>query len=166
MDQVLKRRAMPCLTVLDCNYCILDADDRLQTYCENAGHLNRLPESLEQMLRSRLREANEAYFVWKTEVLVRAGRLNGLAGECIVVALEPARTRAPLEAAARRFSLSHRETEVLECILCGLNAANIAAQLHIAKRTVGEYFKHLMVKIGAHNRAELISRVLDWQRED
>jgi DNA-binding NarL/FixJ family response regulator len=170
MEQVLRRRATPCLAVLDFDYRILDADARLPALCVLASAAtpvapDRLPDTLERMLRMRLDATNEAYLVWNTDVLVRASRLSGMQGGCIVVSMEAVRTRAPLDEAARRFSLSQREKEVLECILCGLKAANIAERLHISKRTVGEYFKHLAAKTGARNRSELVARVLDWRGE-
>lgn len=166
MDRFLRRRATPCLAVLDCDYRILDADGRLAGFWDCAAceeQTNRLPAPLEQMLRAHLSESNEAYLVWNSSVLVRASRLNGLAGQCIVVSMEAIRTRAPLDEAAQRFLLSQRETQVLECVLCGLNAGQIAARLQISKRTVGEYFKHLTAKIGGHNRSELVARVFDWR---
>lgn len=146
---------MPCLILLDGHYRVIDA--------ERADHL---PTGLERALREHLESSQDAHFVWQSSAVVRASRFNGRRGvRCIVVTIEPIRTRAPIDEAAQRFFLSRRETEVLECILRGCSGVDIAARLHISKSTVGEYFKHLAAKIGAHNRAELVARVFDWRAD-
>lgn len=114
---------MPCLILLDGDYRVIDAE-----------RVDRLPTGLECALREHLDGRQDVHFVWQSSAVVRASRLRRGA-RCIVVTVEPIRMRAPLDEAAQRFLLSRRETEVLECILRGCSAVDIAARLHISKST-------------------------------
>ncbi len=51
---------------------------------------------------------------------------------------------------------------MLELILHGLEAREIAARLNIAESTVGEYYKHLYLKTGVRSRAALVARIFDY----
>jgi DNA-binding CsgD family transcriptional regulator len=52
-------------------------------------------------------------------------------------------------------SLSPREREVLELVLKGLSAKEIAAKLGITLETVNGYIKSLHTRLGVHTRGEL-----------
>lgn len=54
--------------------------------------------------------------------------------------------------------LSRREREVLVSVLSGLTNKEIAAELHISERTVKFHVSHLLQKLGAHRRADLIAK--------
>lgn len=49
-----------------------------------------------------------------------------------------------------------RELEVLSCLLQGHTAEEIAANLHISRRTVEKHKENMMRKAGLHNLAQLI----------
>jgi len=55
-------------------------------------------------------------------------------------------------------SLSRREREVLMSILSGLTNKEIASALRISERTVKFHVSHLLQKLGAHRRADLIAK--------
>lgn len=54
--------------------------------------------------------------------------------------------------------LSRREREVLVSVLSGLTNKEIAASLNISERTVKFHVSHLLQKLGAHRRADLIAK--------
>jgi len=168
MEQLLRRREAPCLVVLDQDYRIVSAELRLYGFFASVGCTQRDPERLPPEMEAAVvnlarhgRETGVAFPV--AGVMLRTNVLTGPQGRCIAVTLERVRSRAPLDVAAERFGLSGREVQVLQLILRGYEAKAIAKELYIAESTVGEYFKHLSVKINARNRAEMIARVLDWR---
>ncbi|MGH7707816.1 MAG: LuxR C-terminal-related transcriptional regulator [Vulcanimicrobiaceae bacterium] len=84
-------------------------------------------------------------------------------GACLLAMLfEPAGANRHLSRARRRFALTQREQEVLWLILEGAPATEIAARLSIAETTVQGYFKKLLSKTGARNRAAMVATVLEW----
>lgn len=54
--------------------------------------------------------------------------------------------------------LSRREREVLLSVLTGVTNKEIASELHVSERTVKFHVSHLLKKLGAHRRADLIAR--------
>lgn len=54
--------------------------------------------------------------------------------------------------------LSRREREVLVSVLSGLTNKEIASTLNISERTVKFHVSHLLHKLGAHRRADLIAK--------
>ena len=71
--------------------------------------------------------------------------------------------REDLKEAVTRFSLTPREVEVLDLILDGMSAAEIAEDLHIAEVTVFDHFKHINNKTNARNRADMLAKIFNWQ---
>jgi DNA-binding NarL/FixJ family response regulator len=55
------------------------------------------------------------------------------------------------------IELTEREAEVLELLATGLEPADVAEQLEIGGRTVGTHLEHIMDKLGAHSRAQMIA---------
>jgi len=72
-----------------------------------------------------------------------------------------ARVRALLRRTDARvqpeIELTDRETEVLALLATGLEPADVAEQLEIGPRTVGTHLEHIMDKLGAHSRAQMIA---------
>jgi DNA-binding NarL/FixJ family response regulator len=55
------------------------------------------------------------------------------------------------------IELTDREAEVLALLATGLEPADVAEQLEIGARTVGSHLEHIMEKLGAHSRAQMIA---------
>ena len=55
------------------------------------------------------------------------------------------------------IELTEREAEVLALLATGLEPADVAEQLDIGARTVGTHLEHIMDKLGAHSRAQMIA---------
>jgi DNA-binding NarL/FixJ family response regulator len=52
--------------------------------------------------------------------------------------------------------ITRRERDIVIGVARGMSNAHIAAALSISQNTVKTHLKHLMTKLGAHNRAELV----------
>ncbi len=66
--------------------------------------------------------------------------------------------RAPGASATRaEFGLTAREMEVLQFLADGANQTEIARRLVIAPKTVGKHIEHILGKLSAHSRAEVVS---------
>lgn len=73
------------------------------------------------------------------------------------------RVSAGLQALRRGLSgdgLSEREVEVLRLIALGHTSAEIAAMLHLSRRTVESHRAHIHRKLGVRTRADLVSYAL------
>ncbi len=95
-------------------------------------------------------------------LIIRVAVLKGGSLPQIALFVEPCRRREDLASAAKRFSLTQRQLEVLRYIMHGLCAREIAQMLCISEATVGDYFKQLLQKTAARNRADMVARVLNW----
>ncbi|NMO03954.1 helix-turn-helix transcriptional regulator [Gordonia sp. TBRC 11910] len=74
--------------------------------------------------------------------------------------LHPSRATGPMSAefASAAALLTERERQVLEQVLSGAANAAIAGELGVSLETVKTHVKRILRKMGAANRAELISR--------
>jgi DNA-binding CsgD family transcriptional regulator len=79
--------------------------------------------------------------------------------------LRDAPTRKPIarsiEVAVARWSLTARQSEVLDLVARGLTNATIAEMLHIRQTTVEFHLRAVFDKAGVDNRATLVARVLE-----
>jgi two-component system nitrate/nitrite response regulator NarL len=62
--------------------------------------------------------------------------------------------------AAERPLLSPREQQVLELVADGLSAPQIGCRLQLATSTVRTHHKHLLVKLEARDRAQLVRQAM------
>ncbi|MDQ6929729.1 MAG: helix-turn-helix transcriptional regulator [Candidatus Eremiobacteraeota bacterium] len=124
----------------------------------------KLESSVEKIVQTWMRTKSIAEQVVAPlpSTILRVTQLSGPAGSFIAVFIEEHQRREDLAGAARRYALSRRELEVLTLILGGMNATEIAANMNIAETTVSDYFKHLLRKTGAKNRADMLAKVLGW----
>lgn len=60
----------------------------------------------------------------------------------------------------KRFGLSEREMDVVKCICRGNTNKEIAESLFISELTVKDHLKKIFHKVGVHNRASVISKML------
>lgn len=81
----------------------------------------------------------------------------------IAIGIERFRSRANLSPAIKSFSLTPREAQILQHILEGRTASQIAQYLCLAETTVQSYFKRLLEKTQARNRASMAAKVLGWR---
>jgi DNA-binding NarL/FixJ family response regulator len=68
--------------------------------------------------------------------------------------VQPARDSCATHA---EFGLTARELEVLQLLADGLDQNTIARRLFIAPKTVGKHIEHILEKLSAHSRAEVVS---------
>jgi DNA-binding NarL/FixJ family response regulator len=59
--------------------------------------------------------------------------------------------------AARNANLTPREQEVLGLMAKGLGQRDIAGQLVVSSKTIGNHIEHILWKLGVHNRAQAIA---------
>jgi DNA-binding CsgD family transcriptional regulator len=80
----------------------------------------------------------------------------------ILVLLEESRRHpaALLRAAQRRFTLTERDTEVVQHLLKGWTNKEIANAMHIGEQAVKEHIRKLMSKTRARTRAALLIAVI------
>lgn len=69
-------------------------------------------------------------------------------------------TEVRARTAAGRTLLSPREQEVLNLVADGLSAPQIARRLQLATSTVRTHHKHLLAKLDAHDRAQLVRHAM------
>jgi DNA-binding CsgD family transcriptional regulator len=60
--------------------------------------------------------------------------------------------------------LTERERQVLEMAVQGLTAKQVAARLHISRRTVESHLDHAYSKLGVRSKRDVIERLYDAQR--
>jgi DNA-binding CsgD family transcriptional regulator len=71
---------------------------------------------------------------------------------------EPARDSAPAASAPRL--LTPRETEVVRLLTAGATSRTIAKRLNVSPATVRNHVQHILAKLGAHSRLEVVAYVL------
>jgi DNA-binding NarL/FixJ family response regulator len=59
--------------------------------------------------------------------------------------------------ASRPSPLTPRESEVLELLVAGLSARDIAERLHITDKTAATHIERILAKLGAHSRAQAVA---------
>jgi DNA-binding CsgD family transcriptional regulator len=70
-------------------------------------------------------------------------------------------TRDPVRLAVRDFGLTHRESQVLDLILHGLAARDIAALLGVSLLTVHDHCRHLRQKTGSRTTTAMAASLLN-----
>lgn len=61
----------------------------------------------------------------------------------------------------RSYRLTYREEQIVDLILQGLSNRAIAADCHITEQTVKDHLKHVYRKMGVHQRAAAIAKLLE-----
>jgi DNA-binding NarL/FixJ family response regulator len=73
----------------------------------------------------------------------------------------PLRVADPASNGASSYGLTPREIEVLDLLAQGMRQPEIAGTLVISGKTVSSHIQRILVKLGAHSRAEAIA--LAWR---
>lgn len=96
-------------------------------------------------------------------LFIRIIPLAGPGGTFYGLFFEREQRREDLKDAVERFAFTPREVDVLDRILDGMNASEIADDLCIAEATVFDHFKHITCKTKARNRADMLAKIFNWQ---
>ena len=64
-------------------------------------------------------------------------------------------------AGLKRHGITKREAEVFDLVIRGNTLDQIAAALAITSSTVQDHISSLIRRTGAHNRSEMIAKILD-----
>lgn len=115
----------------------------------------------------RALEGDECRSVRVGTIFLHVCRLHSPAGHDASYALlvEQTRRREDLTTAKRRFLLTPREVQVLRETLDGNDAGAIANALGIAESTVRAYFRALLAKTDARNRAHMLAKVFGYDHD-
>ena len=170
--EMITRRVRPQIVLLnpDFSVALAEWDTGIELFRQlglEARYAKRLLPSVEALVRevvaglARDPSANSSITVHGS-LIIRVALLEGGPTSQIALFVEPSRRREDLESAAKRFNLTQRQIEVLGFILQGMSAREIAESLCIAEATVADYFKLLLQKTAARNRADMVARVLNW----
>ncbi len=139
------------------------ADSELRRLvCEGALLTTSLRERLRGLNIQRLDPGSPHVIPLDERRVVHCSRLIGSEGDLYMLVVEAKQNIDALALASARFSLTRRETAVLELVLEGANARAIAETLEISEHTVHAYVKRLVAKTDARNRSSMIAAILDW----
>lgn len=98
-------------------------------------------------------------------LVVHASRLSGRgASSETAIILEPARPAEVAPLLLQAYGLTHREAEVAQLVLRGVDTAGIALSLSIAELTVQQHLKSIFDKTGVSSRRELIAGIFSEHR--
>lgn len=66
----------------------------------------------------------------------------------------------------KAYSLSNRETDILELILRGRNVARMSETLFVSENTVRSHSKNLYRKLDVHNRQQVFDLVEEFRQKE
>lgn len=172
-NMLLSRRSRPCVAFLDAELDVAFADTGaltlLRTHFGEHRWTSALPVLVRDAIADLVRRSDDADAC--TEEVI--GPLEGLVLRVIPLAgpqesfyavfFQKEAHREDLADAVMQYAFTARELEVLDLVLGGMNAAEIAAGLHIASVTVFDHFKHISQKTNARNRADMLAKIFNWQ---
>lgn len=170
-DLLLRRRSRPCVALLDAGLDVAFADIGVWTLLRAhfGAWTSTLPVAVRDAIAELIRrpdgdDARAEGVIGTLEGLVlRVVPLSGPQGNFYAVFFQKEARREDLTDAVTQYAFTSREVEVLELVLGGMNAAEIAAGLHIASVTVFDHFKHISQKTNARNRADMLAKIFNWQ---
>jgi DNA-binding CsgD family transcriptional regulator len=174
LNSLLKQRARPHVILVDVNLQVALADPNalefLRTQFQVDNATPTLPAPLRDAASQLIRQwtdkgADSAQLIVTVGGLVlRVIPMPGPQETLYGLFIEKEVWREDLNDAMVRFSFTPREVEVLDLILNGMKATEIAERLHIGEVTVFDHFKHINGKMQARNRADMLAKVFNWQK--
>jgi DNA-binding NarL/FixJ family response regulator len=168
--EVARRRARPCLVILDDDMNVVCAEGRaidfLSQVFSSDERSEALPKGVRDAIADIVRERSRSSGGLHTEALLSVGMLllrvvplTGEGGSYTAVFVEPHAKREHLQRAAERYGLSKREREVLGLMVRGYRGAGIAESLCISTATVNDHVKNLLKKTDARSRSEMLVKI-------
>ena len=171
----LARELRPDVMVMDIRMPVLDGIDATERICRDPDLVDTrvlvlTTFDLDEYVYAALRAGASGFLLKdaRSETLIDAVRVIA-DGEAL---LSPAATRrliarfgtAPGSAAVppQFSSLTSREREILQMVAKGLSNEEIAQQLTISHATVKTHVSHVMTKLGARDRAQLVTWAFEW----
>ena len=148
------RRESPSLVVLDIHLPDLSGYEALQQLRAQLGE--RLPVLFVSGVRVESYDRAAGLLCGADDYLVKPFAADEF------IARVRALLRRSEPAADPGIQLTGREAEILDLLATGLEPADVADQLEIGGRTVASHVEHIMEKLDAHSRAQMIA--LAYQR--
>jgi DNA-binding CsgD family transcriptional regulator len=93
-------------------------------------------------------------------VTLRAARLGDTADSDIAVTIERTSAGERADLFARACGLSHREYELLQCLVEGADTREVAQRMFLSQNTVQDHLKSVFAKTSVRNRRTLLARAL------
>lgn len=162
---VAKRRRVPDLYVLDqsfrvvMSWCSGKTDADMPVYNPAERTLSPAVDRVVRQVTAESKGADVLALV-PPSLILRIVELDGPAGLHYGIFAEAYQSRDSMREAARRYTISRRELEVLTLLVQGAATSEIAAQLHIAETTVQDHIKSIAAKTNARSRTEIVAKVL------
>jgi DNA-binding CsgD family transcriptional regulator len=94
---------------------------------------------------------------------LRADRVDGggrIAAAAFAVTIEETSTGERVDLFGRAFGLTHREMELLEHLMEGLDTRAVAGSMFLSEHTVQDHLKSIFDKVGVRSRRALLTRAL------
>jgi DNA-binding NarL/FixJ family response regulator len=171
----LVRELRPDVVVMDIRMPVLDGIDATERICHDPDLVGTrvlvlTTFDLDEYVYAALRAGASGFLLKdsRSETLIDAVHVIA-DGEAL---LSPAATRrliarfgaAPGSAAVppQFKSLTSREREILQMVAKGLSNEEITQQLTISHATVKTHVSHVMTKLGARDRAQLVTWAFEW----
>lgn len=160
---LLEQRSRPYVLVFDADAGVAFAEPRALALLE--ARFPDFENSLGELIHRWNEKApdSEQLIGPVAGLILRVVPLTGPLGNFHAIFFEREARREDLSQAVARFAFTPREVEVLDRILNGMNAAEIADDLCIAEVTVFDHFKHISHKTKARNRADMLAKIFNWQ---
>ena len=103
--------------------------------------------------------------LYQVRVFTLKPRLGNGPGPTLAVMLErKQRASIDITQAAKRFRLTHRETDALELLTRGCKTKEIASQMRISPNTAKTFLRSVMFKIGARERSGILVKILKFAK--
>jgi len=125
--------------------------------CHTSDHVHR---ALDAGVRGYVTKTSAGADLVLAIAAVEAGRIFVSPG---IRSMSPGGQSIPRRAAGHLEHLSQRERQVLGYLVKGSSSAEIGRALRVSPKSVDTYRHRIMVKLGVHNRAELIRLALEYE---
>ena len=140
------------------NFCIIDA--QLNVLCKSSGsEADRLMAGVADVVARVVADGAAAVVPVDENTILRMMPLQGDPASAFAVVVEGRRGQIGLMAAASRYNITRRETEVLRLLRAHKTNSEIAEALCIAESTVSDHLKSLFRKTDSKRRTELLTKL-------